>query len=235
MMKIKAHIVFDFDLTLVASESLADMMELGLIGSGIPPASRLAAFAAAADRVRMGRAGPAELALLLGAVRHLRRRDIPIYVERADTLFGSDVRRLFRALADEGISIHIVSSSYIEWIAPLAERWGVPRESVTANRFYWLGGRAFAARPSPLHREAGKCKVIGRWRARRKLDVPIIIVGDSNADYLPYKRGLVDGCVSADYCRPIPQAIEDSSVRRARRLEDVLPIVRSLLSTLSPP
>lgn len=232
-MIIKAHVVFDFDLTLVASESLADMIELGLSGRGIAPALRPEALTVAAERARSGKADLGEIARLLGAVRYLRRSDVPVYVERADRLVGNQVRRLFRELGDEDICVHILSSSYREWIAPLAVRWGVAPGNILANRFYWLGDRAIAARPSPLHSETGKSKVIRRWRAQRKFDKPVIMVGDSYADYLPYGHGLVEGYISADYYRAIPQALEDRGVRRAGQFDDLPTMVRSLVVELS--
>lgn len=227
-----AHLIFDFDLTLVSTESVSDVLDLVLADRGKGTTSRRAALQAAATRAREGVATTKDIFLLTKTFLSFRHSDFEAYVRQTRATVGNAIKDIFSALRSDGVDIQILSSSYRELIEPLASDWGVAAQYVTANRLLWLGSRPVAVLPSPLHRTEGKNSLIATWRRHGRFNGPVIMVGDGLADYLPYENGLVQGFVSADYYNRPLQNVSGQYTKRAARLDEVVPAVRSLLEAL---
>jgi phosphoserine phosphatase len=227
----RAHIVFDFDLTLIDRESFAELMARVLDGSGASDAARLR-FTDTVRRYNSGKAGLGDLLFLVSWLQAVTRRHVSDYIGHRCARIDPVLHGLIGDLLRDGHPVHILSSGYREWVSPIVEAWGIAPRNVTANGLFWLGGRARMVRPSPLHSHGGKSRVIRHWRRSGRLDGPALMIGDGPADYAPFRDGLVQGFVSADYYAARPQALDDKSVRRAAHAADLPGEIESFLRSV---
>lgn len=227
----RAHVIFDFDLTLVAAESVQQVLALTVAGQ-TDPRARMERFAAVAANIAIGKTGALDLAVLVRAIAGLRSDHIRTYIDAMRSQLDPKIRTLVQTLAACGVEVHILSSGYGEWIVPLGSAWGVKPQNITANRLMWIGSRAVCIAPSPLHRQSGKSTMIAQWRKRGRLTAPVVMVGDGPADYRAYRDGQADGFVSADYYTDRPLALETGNIARASDPSELAPCIEAVLGRL---
>ncbi|WP_254283673.1 HAD family phosphatase [Pseudomonas sp. SBB6] len=226
----KAHVIFDFDQTLLPGESTVQVLELSLQFHD-NAAQRLQKLASIAPRALAGNASAKELMTLLSMVPTLRRTHIQHYIEQRLTQLPHALGQALHYLQQRQVGIHIISGGYMEWIVPLAQAWGIEARHVVANRFFWFGSRALTIRPSPLLSAAqGKGAIIRDWRRRGQLKGPVLMVGDGQADFRVFQQGLVDDFICIDYFvnKPLPGCA--AIRRRAVHPDQVLGLIRQALA-----
>ena len=93
------------------------------------------------------------------------------------------IGELVDALVRKGVAVHLVSGGFIEMIAPLAKRLGLPKERVIANalRFAADGSYAGFDEACPTARSGGKAVAITSLKQRFGY-APLIMVGDGITD-----------------------------------------------------
>lgn len=227
----RAHVIFDFDLTLVAAESVQQVLALTLAGR-VDAEARMERFAAVAANIATGKTSAVDLALLVRALAGLRHDHIRTYVDAMRSQLDPQIRTMMQTLAACGVDIHVLSSGYGEWIVPLGSAWGIQPRNITANRLMWIGRRAVCVAPSPLHGQSGKSTVIAQWRRRGRLMAPVVMVGDGAADYRAYQDGQADGFVSADYYTDRPLTLEPGNIARASDPAELAPCIEAVLDRL---
>lgn len=228
----KAHVIFDFDQTLVPTESTVEVLKLAV--EGLPDGKKyLERLAMIAPKALAGVATFRELSELMVAITRIRKSHVQAYINMTAQTLHPDLQTTLNELHRERVGVHIISGGYMEWIVPLASAWGIDPQHVIANRFYWAGSRAIATRPSPLlSSKKGKAQIVRNWRTQGKLDGAAIIVGDGAADHRVFAQGAVEGFVCADYYTDKTlNALGDFS--RVSHQDQLLKHIQALLNTLS--
>jgi HAD superfamily phosphoserine phosphatase-like hydrolase len=225
----KAHVIFDFDHTLVADESTVEVLKLAIEDSKAAPAI-LEKLAVIAPRALQGKASPREWLTLMTIVLHVRATHVDRYIERSMNNLHPDLRTAIQKLRAENIGVHIISGGYMEWVLPLAQAWGIESTNVLANKFFWAGERALITRPSPLlSAKRGKSEIVQAWLDTGRLTGRVLIVGDGASDYAVYAQGLVDAFVCADYYVEQPLNCPTGNIRRAAHPGEVYGHICELL------
>lgn len=225
----KAHVIFDFDQTLLPGESTVEVIKLSLEGCQDAP-QVIQRLAHIAPKALAGQASLAELLTLMKIIPRIRREHVQRYIREQANCLPEALRTTLRHLQEQQVGIHIISGGYMEWIVPLAASWGINPQHVIANRFFWLGSRALAIRPSPLLSSSkGKSAIVREWRAKGRLNGPVIIVGDGAADHRVLVNGLVDDFICVDYYASAPLDCA-TSIKRAEHPTEVLGLIRQALA-----
>ena len=228
----KFHVIFDFDQTLVPTESTVDVLRLAVEAQ--PNGERyLKRLALIAPKALAGVATFRELVELMTAITRIRKAHVQAYIELTEQTLHPDLQTTLNELHRENVGVHIISGGYMEWIVPLASAWGIEPQHVIANRFYWAGSRAIATRPSPLlSSKRGKSQIVRNWRAQGKLNGTTIIVGDGASDHRVFTQGAVDGFICADYYTD--KTLDAlGSFSRVQHQAQLLKHIQALLNTFS--
>ncbi len=182
-------LVFDFDSTLVAFETLEALADLSLEGAADAGAVRAEVArltdAAMAGEVDFGEALRRRLALLPATREH-----VAALAERAVDRLTPSVRRNLDALRRLDGQVVIVSGGFREVIAPVAEALGVPARQVLCNDLvYDVEGQVTGVDDTnPLSRAGGKAEAIRALGLGR----PVVMVGDGWTDAEVKQAGSAD-------------------------------------------
>jgi len=215
-------VILDFDSTLVACESLEEILRPRLVGR--PDLVR--EVRAITER---GMAGEIPFAESLGrrlAIAQPTRADVRRFAASAHRSLTPGMAALVADLHRRRIGVSIVSGALREAILPVAGRLGVPARRVHGVRARWgRDGRFLALRaddPFVVGKAEGVVRIAPRWRR------PRIGVGDGATDLALLRRGAVDHFVAfTEHARRkavlVPGVSEAKNVAALRRiLEELL-------------
>ncbi len=198
--KLSGTVIFDFDLTLVPHESLLEVLGRALSESHNmplferlqkPQARKANSYSSLADRFK--------------ALAAIRMQHVADYFLDIMPSLDPQLLWLISELQANGAKVCLISKSYWEWVAPIAQCWGISSDHVWANRFYWYQNRILGPRLSPLLLgEQGKTKLVRRLDRAGALPRPIVMVGDGQADLNVFQSGQADAFIQACYFRETP-------------------------------
>lgn len=228
----KTHVIFDFDQTLVPTESTVEVLKLAV--EGLPDGKKyLERLAMIAPKALAGVATFRELSELMVAITRIRKSHVQAYINMTAQTLHPDLQTTLNELHRERVGVHIISGGYMEWIVPLASAWGI-RSSARHCQSLLLG-RITRYCDTPLTSsliKKGKAQIVRNWRTQGKLDGAAIIVGDGAADHRVFAQGAVEGFVCADYYTDKTlNALGDFS--RVSHQDQLLKHIQALLNTLS--
>lgn len=215
------NLVFDFDSTLVRDEGLDLLFERSL--ARLPDrAERVERFREITDRGMAGQISYADslaarLALLeadrplvQATGRALADRISPSLVSRADFFRGG----LHRIL--------VVSGGFVELIEPVADRLGIPRHEIHAQRFRFdAQGRIAGIDPDTPLARGGKVEAVRRLALDPERTW---VVGDGATDLELRDEGLARTFVAYTENRHRPPVV-DAADHVATRLDDLLGLI----------
>lgn len=185
--------IFDFDSTLFAQETLESLINQVLRSHP----DREAIVERIEDIGRRGMAGEIPLAQSLGqrlAVAPITRADIKTYARHAKELLPSILQPTLDALRARGQKTIVISSGFIEWILPLAERMGFDRGEVFCNALTFdARDRVTGVQPgNPLTESNGKALLTQELKESGFLTGTVCMVGDGMSDLLAAREGGAD-------------------------------------------
>lgn len=179
-------VIFDFDSTLIACESLEMILDRKLreapeIGASIRRITeqglRGALPFADSLRMRLALASPSQ-------------NEVEEFGKEAVRWITPGMESLVRELQHMGAQVWIVSGGVWESLLPVAEKLHIPQENVLGVKLLWNEDRSFAG--IDPHDPFSRSKWEGGERYRHLWHKPVIAVGDAMSDYLLYEKGLVD-------------------------------------------
>ncbi len=182
-------LIFDFDSTLVAFETLEVLAELSLADAPDAAAIR-AEIAALTDQAMAGSIGFAEALERRLALLPLRREHVEALAGQAVARMAPSVARNVETLRGHADHIVIVSGGFREVIAPVARHLGVPDDRILANDLIYddTGRVTGVDRSNPLSMDGGKVTAIGALN----LSGPVVMIGDGWTDAEVRLAGLAD-------------------------------------------
>ncbi|MEM6347255.1 MAG: HAD-IB family phosphatase [Bacteroidota bacterium] len=204
--KLSGTVIFDFDLTLIPHESLLEVLRIALCESqNLPLLERLqTSHALRSNKLSHSYTSFSDHIKALASIRMQHIADY--FLDIIPTL-DPKLLWLISELQAKGAKVCLISKSYWEWVAPIAQYWGISSDHVWANRFYWYQNRIVGPRPSPLLLgEQGKTKLVRRLKRAEALPRPIVMVGDGQADLNVFLSGQADAFIQACYFRETPLA-----------------------------
>ncbi len=179
-------VIFDFDSTLITTESLEEILEPKWAG----------------DRELEGRIREITNKGMEGRIsfqESLRRRlalaapsraEVQSFGNGATRLLTSGMAALVTQLSARHVQVHIVSGGLLEAILPAARYLGIPEKRVHAVKLVWQSDGAFAGIDPEDRMSIAKAEGVKTWIDR--CPAPGIAVGDGMTDYHLLKEGLVD-------------------------------------------
>ncbi len=187
-----AVVFFDFDSTVVKKETLDDAIATALAEH--PEKERLVREI---DNItRLGMEG--KLSFLDSVTRRLQ------FVPLSKKLLEDSGRRMlneitpgmediFSWLSEAGHGVHIVSGGFLELIAPVAKKLGVPDADVHSNKFIFdsAGNVVATDTASLLWTNDGKTPVLRALRAEYP-EERFVMIGDGINDYKAFESGAAD-------------------------------------------
>jgi phosphoserine phosphatase len=215
-------VVFDFDSTLVACESLEEILRPRLAGR--PDLVRQ--IRAVTDAGMAGTIPFAESLRRRLAIAQPTRADVRRFAASAHRRLTPGMAPLVEELRRRRVGVSIVSGALREATLPLARRLGIPPRRVHGVRARWGRDRRF------LGLVAGDPFAVAKWKGAARIaptwSRPRIGVGDGATDLELFRRGAVDHFVAfTQHARRkailVPGVPEARDVARLRRiLEDLL-------------
>jgi phosphoserine phosphatase len=196
------HVVFDYDLTLSPGESLVEVARLSFADRA-GDNDLAARFDDGRARWASGQARPRDVADIIASFRAIERRHVETYIasRRRPTPVLAEA---FAALRASGAELHIVSSSYADWLAPIGCLWGFGSANIhAAYRLGWFAGRAHPFTAAHF-RARSKAAVLRRLRQQGLLSGPVIAIGDTVEDLAMFEEGEAESFICADYFTPSP-------------------------------
>ena len=215
-------VIFDFDSTLVACESLEAILRPRLAGRR----DLVREIRAVTER---GMSGDIPFAESLGrrlAVVQPTRADVRRFARDAHRSLTPGMAALVADLRRRRVGVSIVSGALREAIVPLARRLGVPARRVHGVRARWGRDGRFlglvAGDPFVVGKAEGVAAVASRWSR------PRIGVGDGATDLALLRKGRVDQFIAfTEHARRravlvpgVPEARDVAALRRI--LEELL-------------
>jgi len=184
-----AHLIIDFDSTLVSVETLDVLAEISL-KKHPEKAARIKAIAQLTNQGMEGKISIKDslsqrIKLLDAHKDHL----LPLIKEIKKNISPSFLRNK-KALKTSNRTIHIVSSGFKEVIDPIALSLGLLTKNVHANTFlYDKNGKIIGVdQKNPLSQNLGKVKLVDSLSLKGKVSV----VGDGSTDAEIFEKGKAD-------------------------------------------
>lgn len=191
--QIRGTLLIDFDSTLVSVEALDELAKIvlddhedrdklirrieGLTKAGMEGV------------ITMGESLQARLSLLKFGHEHIDRL-VEVLRRKVTTSFLASGA----TVAGNADRIHVVSGGFLEWVVPVCTELGIYPDHCHANRFQFdeLGRFAGIDQRSTLATHGGKPRTIAALRVTRRLQEPVVLVGDGATDLEALKARAVD-------------------------------------------
>ena len=194
--------IFDFDSTIVTTETLDD-----LIKSVLPEDDHAlkAQIDETTHRCMNGEISFNQSITTRLSLAHLTRQDFHAMAIKTlkDVTEGIDL--IIKDLLLNGQNVFIVSGGFMEVILPTAELLGIPAANCFANTcLFDENDTVIGLMDSPLAHEGGKIKIIQTLKNDGKLPGKIIMIGDGMSDFSVLENGYADSFIGCGFnaCRP---------------------------------
>lgn len=216
-------VVFDFDSTLIVSESLELLVE--------PALERDKGLKAEFEAItRQGMEGNLGFGASLSARLELAkptREDIQAFVDRLDALWTPGMPDLVADLRWRGVDVWLVSGALQDCLRPAAARLGVPSDRVRGVPTLWdeTGALVGPDRRSPF----SSSKVEGVRASGLGWDAPSVVVGDGATD-----RALVEAGLAGHFVAFIGNVAREPVTRGVPHVASNAEGLRDILDDLVP-
>lgn len=213
-------LLIDFDSTFVSVESLEELANLTLEDPDSQEALKAEVGKLTDDAmngtIAFGEALNQRLRLLKAS-----RGDLPPLIERLRSRISDSFVRDRERLVAASSQIWIISGGFHEYVEPVVEEFGIPKDHVVANRFRYDGDQIVGADArNPLAHDGGKVTVAKKLH----LKSPIYVLGDGMTDLELELAGVAERCFisTENVRRPIVLAAGGLEVKG---LSDVLDLL----------
>jgi len=215
--------IFDFDSTMIKSESLEIMLE-EMLAKDPKKNEKMAEIA---DWTNKGMNG--ECSFKEGLEARLRiakptKQDLETFCEKycpAD--FSNGMVELLKDLVHQGKKVFILSGGFTDLIVPFAKYVGIPASRVHAVNINWDKDGAFDS----LNEDNGfvASKLEGALKVKDQFTGNVLGVGDGYTDYMLYSEGL-----ATEFIAYIEHATRERVVKVAPRCAKNVDELRSMIA-----
>jgi phosphoserine phosphatase len=184
--------IFDFDSTLVKSETLNDMLEIALDGDQ----EKIKKIKEISDGAMNGlNISPLESINMRLTVATIDKNLINIMIEKSKAEITEGMVELIEKIKGR-MNVFIVSGGFKEIIIPVAEILGIDKNNVFANEFLYDGQVVTGVADNILLQGKGKVRLIEKLKNDGILVGKNIMIGDGYTDLETYLYGAVDECIA---------------------------------------
>jgi len=185
-----ASVIFDFDSTLIAIESLEKILSASL--ESRPEV--VAAIEAITAKGMNGQLSFGESLAQRLALAAPCKADVQQFGQEAYKYLTPGIDAVIRELHEREVDVRIVSGGLMEAILPLARVLGIPEGNVHAVRLVWSETGSFMGiDPGDPFSHS---KRLGFEGIVDKLKRPIVVIGDGMTDYQLYESRLADAFIA---------------------------------------
>lgn len=185
---------FDVDSTVIARESLQDMVALALQEERDPDTRKRAevALQGITDAGMNGQIDFRESLTQRLALAPVTQAHEETVTAQMLTEITEGMQEFMQALRQAGHGTWLLTAGMRTMMLPLAEVLGIPQSRVLANEAVWERGRLTGFREGPLLATRGKAEVLNALRAEGQLTGRCIMVGDGASDLATFTLGASD-------------------------------------------
>ncbi len=223
--------IFDLDSTVIAVESLDEIIRIAIQESGLSPeetadlASRIEHITDAGmnGEITLGESITRRL-----SIARVHQRHVDAFNQRLSTgtLFTEGMEEVFRALRQSEHAVFIVSGALRPCLTSVATLLHLSTDACFGNDYRcdddgWITGIDLS---QPLASSSGKSSVIRMLKESGRAPGPIVMVGDGTSDLRPWLDNVVDHFIGCGI-RKIRPSVRDAApefVTDAKRLQSAL-------------
>ncbi len=182
---------FDVDSTVIARESLQDMVALALQAERYPEAQKRAeeALQAITDAGMNGEIDFRESLMRRLALAPVTKAHEETVTAQMLTEITEGMEDFMHVLRNAGHSTWLLTAGVRTMMLPLAEKLGIPQARVLANEAVWEDGRLTGFRDGPLLATRGKADILKDLRAAQRITGRIVMIGDGASDLATFTLG----------------------------------------------
>jgi phosphoserine phosphatase len=208
--------IFDFDSTLVKSETLNDMLEIALNGDQ----EKIEEIKKITDGAMNGlNISPLESINRRLEIATIDRKIINMMIEKSKLEITDGMVELIKKIKTKA-NIFVVSGGFREVIIPVAEILGIDKNNVFANDFLYDEQTVIGVKDNILLQEKGKVKLIEKLKNNGILIGKNIMIGDGYTDLETYLYGAVEECIAFFGIRKRSRVDEEAKLR-ANNIEEL--------------
>lgn len=180
--------ILDFDSTLVGVESLDELARIGMNGPDTD--QKMAQFIDLTNRGMNGLIDFEDSLQQRLALLNVTRNDVKRFAKELKESITDSALECEEWFNENADSIYVLSGGFLDYILPVTDELGIPRNHVFANSFvYDKSGKVIGYDESSyLSRRHGKVLQV----ADLELPGPIIMIGDGMTDYEVREKGEAD-------------------------------------------
>lgn len=216
-------LLFDFDSTLIAVESLELLAQMAL-AQHPQRARRLAEMERITALAMAGRMDFAEALRRRLQLIEVRQRHLDALDARLPSMLSASVLRNLDFLRRRRDSIFVISGGFCNYMAATICALGLRAESLHANRLLLADGLVVGhCRDNPLARDGGKARVAAAIAARME-GRELLMVGDGFNDWQVRAAGVAGAFYAFTENVRRPQVVElaDAEARSMEQLREIL-------------
>ena len=198
-MSVTRTFIFDFDSTVIAAESLDEIVRLAIEDSDRSPDQKEIAMREVEKVTDEGMNGNIDLSESIRrrlAIAAVHERHLQVFNDRlhSGVLITAGFEQLIRRLRDAGHQVLILSGGLKPCLEVAARIFSLPSGSVFGNECV-LDGAGFItgiAPDNPLGTSDGKTEVIKSLKRQKVITGHTTMIGDGISDLRPFEEGVVD-------------------------------------------
>lgn len=185
----KINFIFDFDSTIVKTESLNDILTLSL-GNNQEKIKQLQEITQLSMNGKLSFKESLDKRLTLSVIN---KNMIDIITNKTLNEITDNMENLIKIiLKNNNTEIFIVSGGFVEIIEPVADKLNIKLKNIYANKFIFNNDNVIGVEENLLLQEAGKAKVIQKLKNDKIIIGKTIMIGDGYTDLETYLTNTVD-------------------------------------------
>lgn len=225
----KLFVFFDVDSTVVSIETLDYLVAKSLAQK--PPTERIRIAQEISTITDKGMNGEIDLKESIRArirIGKITKKDVEDLAAHMTEYLTTGIEKCIQFLQENNQEVFLLSSGFQEYLQPLAEKLGIPKEHVFGNKFlYDQTGKVIGAdETNPLITADGKRHVITDYKKEKNEKGFFIMVGDGINDLAT--RTIVNCCIGFG-AHKIRKKVQQSADRFVTNTRDLLTIFRGFL------
>ena len=217
----KINFIFDFDSTLVKTESLNDILTLSL-GNNKEKIQQLEQLTKLAMEGKLSFKESLEKRLTLSTItKSMINNIINKTLDEITDNIESVIKNIYKY---DNTNIYIVSGGFVDVIEPIAKKLNIKSNNIYANKFIFNNqNEVIGIENTLLLQECGKAKVIQDLKDKNLINGKTIMIGDGYTDLETYLTKAVDKYIC--FCGVIArQSVIEKSQIIANNVQDLIDI-----------
>lgn len=217
-----ATVIFDFDSTLVACESLEEVLRDKNLDASVMDQIHQITAAGMSNKISF----LLSLEKRLGII-DVEKNDFLRFGDMAYEFLTPGMEPLIADLMAQGVDVWIISGAMQECLLSLGKRLGIAADHILGVHLLWSAEGRFIGfdNTKAMHRS----KVEGAKAMASRWTTPKIVIGDAMTDYALFEHGLVEHFILfTQHARR--QAVVDKSCKEAKDVSELRQHISEILN-----